>query len=137
MYNILFVEDEELAQLAILGLARERGWTVNVAETADKAVEHLRTKRYDLIILDVMIPPGMELKGTPFREAGKELAIKLRRGQVGLLRTPSDVPILAVTAVSDIRVLRELDGAGNVTILNKPIDAADVVAEAERVLAGP
>ena len=56
--DILFVEDETIARLGLTKLLKDAGHIVDSSETADEAIDCMITKKYDLIILDVMIPPS-------------------------------------------------------------------------------
>ena len=56
MSHVLIVEDEErIAAFLDKGL-RANGFTTVVAETGEGALAHLRTDRFDLVILDVGLP---------------------------------------------------------------------------------
>ena len=133
--RILFVEDEELARVGLIRLLSDRGHEVDVAEGADEAVEWRRQERYDLILLDIMIPPGKVVEGVPFREAGKELLLRLRASRLGELETPADVPVVAITVVSDIDVVKALNNEVK-GIFVKPFHAEDIVARLTDLLQG-
>jgi DNA-binding response OmpR family regulator len=54
--RILLVEDEEhLAEAISQGLVAE-GFSVDVAATGDQGLERARTSRYDIILLDILLP---------------------------------------------------------------------------------
>jgi DNA-binding response OmpR family regulator len=67
------------------------------------------------------------LRDVPFRETGKELLLRLREEKLGKLQTPRAVPVVAVTAVSDIDVIEKINSAANLVIY-KPVDPDDAVA---------
>ncbi len=61
--RILIVEDEEdIAELVSFNLAREK-YDVTGVTSGEKALEAVRTKRFDLILLDLMLPgvDGLEV----------------------------------------------------------------------------
>ncbi len=61
--NVLVVDDEpDIIELLRYNLVRE-GFTVDSAETGDKALKKVYSGTYNLIILDLMLPiiPGLEL----------------------------------------------------------------------------
>ena len=122
MMDILFVEDEEHAVVGLKALLQEKGHCVDVAGSADEAVECMRKKKYELIVLDIMIPSGKILTGVPFRETGKDLLLQLRSKKLGKLKTDKNVNVVVITAVSEVGIRIALDGAGSIHIIDKPID---------------
>ena len=136
--RILFVEDEELARVGLIPLLSERGHHVDVAEDADEAVESMRQEQYGLILLDIMIPSGEVVADVPFREAGKELLLRLRAAELGELKTPADVAVVAVTAVTDMDIVLALDSEKCEVedILAKPIDPEDILDRLADLLRG-
>jgi two-component system, NtrC family, C4-dicarboxylate transport response regulator DctD len=110
MANILLVEDEyelRIAWAEALGLA---GNTVRTAEDGVQAIKQMSTGAYDVLIFDLNLP----------RMSGLE-AIKLIR------RTEPDLPILAVTGVSDPGMARAVIEAGANNILFKPIMTDELI----------
>lgn len=120
--TILYIEDEEAAQIGLRTVLVSQGHLVDVAENAGRAVELMRQTAYDLLLLDIMIDPGPMLNGVSSREAGKELLLRLRSGQFGPLQTKANVPVVGITAVADLGTNKALQGAGVLEILPKPID---------------
>lgn len=80
MYKILIVDDEEHLRLLIKKYAAFEGHTVFEAENGLKAIEMCRNNKYDIIIMDIMMP---ELDGF---SACREI------------RKFSDTPILMLSA---------------------------------------
>ena len=60
---VLLVDDERFARTVYSDYLRGAGYDVQVAETADAALEALRRRRFDLLITDVILPgaDGLEL----------------------------------------------------------------------------
>lgn len=133
---ILFIEDEENATVGLIALLEGKGYEVDIAESCDEAVERLRKQIYDLIILDIMIDSGQVLPNVAVREAGKELLLRIRSGGFGTLKTDKDVPVVAITAVSDLKVSEALESAGNIIILHKPITPEDSLVKIEKFIFG-
>jgi two-component system, OmpR family, response regulator len=112
--HILMVEDEErVADFVKRGL-RAEGWTIDVARNAEDGQAFLRDGRYDVLLLDVMLP-GM---------SGEELCRNLRASR-------NDVPILMLSArgSTDDRVLGLRNGADD--YLSKPFDFDELIARIE------
>jgi len=60
---VLLVDDERFARTVYSDYLRVAGYDVQVAETADAALEALRRRRFDLLITDIILPgaDGLEL----------------------------------------------------------------------------
>ncbi len=134
--KVLFVEDEQAATVGLRALLEASGHQVDIAETADKAVERLREHKYNLIILDIMIGESRVLEKVAIREAGKELLLRLRSGNLGPLMTQNDVRVVTITAVSDLAVRKDIERAGNVRLLFKPIAPEDAMSDIEQFISG-
>jgi DNA-binding response OmpR family regulator len=78
--HILFVDDDRLAAEALCTALRDRGYAVEYAPTVGTALAQVQKARYDLAILDLMMPTGglgfVQTKGG--FETGIALARRLR-----------------------------------------------------------
>jgi DNA-binding response OmpR family regulator len=61
--HILLVEDEEDIRELVLLYLEKAGYRVSVAETGEKALDLVGKERFDLLVLDIMLPDisGLEL----------------------------------------------------------------------------
>ncbi|MCS7016938.1 MAG: response regulator [Gemmatales bacterium] len=119
--RILLVEDSLVNQRLMLGLLGGWGHEVTVAENGPQALQWFNRERFDLILMDIQMP---DMDG--YEVMRRIRALEQRRG--------GHVPILAITA----RAMRDdrqkcLD-AGADGYLAKPIRAAELAREIERVL---
>lgn len=80
MYHILIVDDEEKIRSLIRKYAEFEGHTVSEADNGMDAVKMARKERFDLIIMDIMMP----------HLDGFSAAAEIRKG--------SDVPIIMLSA---------------------------------------
>jgi two-component system NtrC family response regulator len=64
-FRTLIVDDEETYALSLKRLLARRGVTAEVAGTAAEGLERARKKRYDLVVLDYMLPDGNGLDLIP------------------------------------------------------------------------
>lgn len=55
-YRILVIEDEPSMRMGLQDNLEFDGYTVDVAEEGDKGLKKILSNRYDLILLDVMLP---------------------------------------------------------------------------------
>lgn len=84
--HILLVEDEESLAVGLEYNLEEEGYKVTRAEDGSKALELIASRKFDLIILDIMLP----------YHDGFEIAQQIRKD------TPQ-MPILMLTARTDIK----------------------------------
>src|SRR5258708_30576102 len=82
--RVLLVDDQQTVRAAISGLLVARGFDVVSAGTGEKALEHLRTEYFDVMLCDVRMP-GMQ---------GLELL-------TNALNIERSLPVLMLTAVKD------------------------------------
>ncbi len=63
--SILIVDDELLIRDLLYDFFSERNWQVTVCESADKAMEQLKNRRFELVIVDLKLPEsdGISLIG--------------------------------------------------------------------------
>jgi len=109
--NILLVEDDEQVSANLARALFEAGHTVEVVEDGALGLAHAETRRYDLIVLDVLLP----------EVDGFSVAHELRRRKT---RTP----ILMLTARDAVEDrVRGLD-AGADDYLTKPFATAELLA---------
>lgn len=115
--RLLLVEDEPGVLLGVSDRLRSEGYAVEVAEDGETAVAKALARRYDLVILDVMLP-GMD---------GFDVVRELRRRDL-------PVPVLMLTARAQVmdKVLALKLGADD--YLTKPFDAMELVARVEALL---
>lgn len=119
--RVLVVEDDEATRAVICELLSDAGYTVEAAADGAAALELLRRRRPDAIVLDVVMP---NVDAAAFRAV-----------QLGLPGA-ADVPVLltSATRAADLDAIgRDLGAA--VTIA-KPFDADDFLAAVVRLTGG-
>ena len=97
MPTVLLVDDDENTTRAMTRLLERTGYTAVWLSTGPQALEALRDLRFDLVVLDWMMP-GMD---------GLEVLRRLR-DQPGT----RDVPVVLYTAVDDPKVHKEAERLG-------------------------
>ncbi len=115
MTHILLVEDEPSLSEPLIYLLEREGYTVKLAEDGPTALEKFARKRFDLVLLDLMLP-GI---------AGTEVCRRIR--------ATSAVPIIMLTAKDseiDIVVGLELGADDYVT---KPYKSRELLARIKAV----
>jgi DNA-binding response OmpR family regulator len=109
--RILLVEDERRVASFVTRALRENSYTVDVAETGEKAIELATRTPYDSILLDIRLP-GV---------SGLQVCHELRQAHI-------DTPILMLTARSLVEQRVEGLDAGADDYLTKPFAVAELLA---------
>ena len=120
--RVLVVEDEaNIRELVCLHL-RHEGYVCDGADDGKEALGRTRSERYDLMVLDVMLP-GLD---------GLSLCRAIRNGEIN-----RDVPILMLTARREEadKVVGLESGADD--YLTKPFGVRELVARARALLRRP
>jgi two-component system, cell cycle response regulator DivK len=119
--RILVVEDNEANQMLTRAVLELEGFEVEVAGSAPEALEQIRQRRPDMILMDVQLP-GQD---------GLSLTRQLKRDPAY-----ATIPVVALTAHA-MQGDREIAmGAGCVGYIAKPIDTRTFGAAVSRLL-GP
>ena len=122
MPRILIVEDEPAISFGLEVDLKTEGYTVEVVEDGESAVQRGREGGFDLIVLDVMLP-GMD---------GFQILRQLKHHS----KTHA-IPVLMLTAQSDgASIMAGIEG-GAEAYLSKPVDLPDVVRRIDVVLHRP
>ncbi len=122
--RILIVEDEPAISRAVGYALRQAGFTAEVVGDGDTALERARSERFDLVVLDLLLPglPGIEVCRALRAESSLPIVILTARDTetdrvLGLELGADDYvtkPFSLVELVSRVRALlrrRELDRA--------------------------
>ena len=114
---ILVVDDDTRLRRLLRRYLSQNGFLVSEAPSADEALPLIQTIRFDLIIMDVMMP------GTN----GQDMVRYLRKGG-------QDVPILMLTAMGDTddRILGLEAGADD--YLSKPFEPRELILRIQNIL---
>ena len=109
--SILVVEDDAVNREFLGRFLSDHGFEVTVVETGEEALAHLQTHRYDLILLDLMLPG----------KNGGEVAWAARERGV-------DAPILAISGAMDVWDPSDLADLGVSRSISKPYENQDLLA---------
>src|SRR5436190_472802 len=118
--SLLIVDDEELNREGLARRLRRDGYAVTLARSGREAIELLGERRFDLVLLDIMMP-GMN---------GLEVLKFLRR-----VDSLIDLPIIMVTAKGESEDMVEALELGANDYVTKPLDFPVVLARLRTQLA--
>ena len=111
--RVLLIEDEPNIIEAIRFILSRDGWRVDTHADGSSAVEAVRSRSPDLIILDVMLP----------NRSGYDILNDLRRDE-----TTRDLPVLMLTARGQKKARELAEKLGASRFMTKPFSNGDVLA---------
>ena len=121
MAKILIVDDEADQRTVIFHSLRGAGHSVTEAADGEEALKKLKRTRFDLVVLDIMMP----------RMTGYEVLEKIRE-----MPSRAGTPVIVVTAKHDPDgVMREV-ASGAAVHIAKPFLPSELEAVVHRVLKG-
>lgn len=104
--NILIAEDNRINQMVTKKILEKDGVRCTIAKNGQEAVNAVKTKLYDLILMDVNMPVMNGLEATK------------------LIKRDHDIPIIALTAVEIAEMRQNILDAGMDDIIIKPYDVS-------------
>ncbi|WP_374574176.1 ATP-binding protein [Phenylobacterium sp.] len=113
--RLLVVEDNKINQAVARAVLEAAGAVVETADDGIYALEMLRDRDYDLVLMDVHMP----------RMDGVETLRRIREGEAGVAR---DLPVVALTADAMAGEDKRLMRLGFDAVQAKPISPADLIA---------
>lgn len=117
MFDLMVVEDDVNTQRLMCAVLKRGGYNTYVAGNGMEALSLMETRRFDLIVLDLMMP-GMD---------GYQLCEELR--SVG-----DNIPILMVTAADDIKDKHNGFLVGTDDYMTKPFDEQELLFRIKALL---
>ena len=118
--SLLVVDDNEMNRDMLSRRLQGKGYDVAVAEDGNHALESIRDRRFDVVLLDVMMP-GLN---------GLEVLTKLREAH-----SAADLPIIMVTSLKESEDIVEALRLGANDYVTKPLDFPVVLARVQTQVA--
>ncbi|MDO8879692.1 MAG: response regulator [Coriobacteriia bacterium] len=119
--RILLVEDNPQNRYLMTFLLEKNGYTVDVAEDGEQALDMLESSTPDLILMDMQLPKVDGYEATGRIKADERLR---------------SIPLVALTAHSMKGDRAKAIDAGCDAYVTKPVDADEILALIERLIAG-
>ena len=121
MAKVLVVDDDRvIQQLLVVNLELE-GFDVETASDGEEAVKKILGKKYDLVLLDIMMP----------KLDGREVCRRVKADPKG-----KDVPIIFLSARAQDLDVRQGYDLGVAAYVTKPFDPVELIDIVTRVLKG-
>jgi two-component system response regulator TctD len=118
-HKVLIVDDDPSTRFVVAEAMRGIGWDVTQVEDGCEVEEHLRSDRFDLVILDLYMP-GMN---------GFEVLRQLRNQSESAMhhwKTPSTVDVAVLSGAANREALEFAKKIGADACLAKPFDLEDL-----------
>jgi CheY-like chemotaxis protein len=137
MKELLYVEDEckePIETDPFISILKDAGFKVEVAESGEKAWQRLSEKKYDGLVLDIMLlHEGKNIpEKIPRYRTGIYLLESLRKGNFAENR---DIPVVVVSAICDLDDMRRIKNEiGPDKYLEKPIRPPVLLEAVERAV---
>ncbi len=116
--RVLVVDDEPTTQLHMKRLLEKQGMSVEVAENGQQALEELKVKEFDSILMDVQMPVL----------DGVEATQRIRSSRSGY----RNIPIIALTAFAMSGDREKFLGLGMDDYISKPVDKDQLLEVLQR-----
>ena len=118
--RVLLIEDEPNIIEAIRFILSRDGWRVDTHSDGETALEAVRSRAPDLVILDVMLP----------NRSGYDILNDLRN-----LAETADIPVLMLTARGQKKDRELAEKLGVNRFMTKPFSNADILATVRELVA--
>ncbi|MGV2940600.1 response regulator transcription factor [Mesobacillus sp. LC4] len=119
MKRILLAEDEEILRMLITDTLEDEDYQVDEACDGQEALDLLQDGKYDLIVLDYMMP----------LYSGLEVILKIKQGGIN-----RDVPIMMLSAKSQLSEQEQVIAAGADYFMAKPFSPLELLGKVRDIL---
>ncbi len=112
-HKILIVDDVTKNIQLVASFLKQAGYDINFALNGKDALRHISRERFDLILLDIMMP---EMDGL-------EVCHKIKSS-----KESKDIPVIFLTAKSDAESINAAFEVGGVDYITKPFNRTELLA---------
>lgn len=119
--NILIVEDDKASQIVMYNLFKKYGHICDIANNGQEALNVLKTKQYDLILMDIQMPIMDGVQATQF----------IRKSEEG---NNKHIPIIALTAYALKGDKEHFLGLGMDEYISKPFNVEELLQTVYKIV---
>lgn len=112
-HKVLIVDDVTKNIQLVANFLKQAGYDINYALSGKNALNHIKKEKFDLILLDIMMP---EMDGF-------EVCQRLKSDEL-----TKDIPIIFLTAKTDIDSITKGFQVGGIDYITKPFNKAELLA---------
>ena len=116
-YSILYVDDEDQLRFLVKNQLCHEGFNVDTADDGDTALDMMKQKSYDVVLLDIRMP----------RLNGLEVLKEMKKQK-------SSARAIMLTGVDDLAVALEAVKSGAIDYLTKPYELDNLMKSILRVI---
>jgi len=120
MARILIVDDEPEIRMVANILLKKGGHDIDEARSGEICLDKLKKKTYDIILLDVMMPGGID---------GWEVCKKIKADS-----KTNDIPVVMFTVCTDSDAIQSGKEAGADGQINKPFGKDELIETVAKVM---
>ncbi len=120
--STILVVDDSTTNIALLeAVLEDKGYQIIKAQNVHDALESIKRKTPDLILLDLLIP---KISGFDFFE-------QLRKN-----KKTSGIPVIVISALTDKKSENKAIELGAIDFISKPVDIQYLIKRVESILQG-
>jgi len=112
-HKVLIVDDVTKNIQLVASFLKQAGYDINFALNGKDALKHIKREKFDLILLDIMMP---EMDGL-------EVCQKIKADPIS-----KDTPVIFLTAKTDVESISTAFEVGGVDYITKPFNRAELLA---------
>jgi sigma-B regulation protein RsbU (phosphoserine phosphatase) len=116
--SVLVVDDDVVIIKIILNILNKNGYSTDVCKSGERAIEMIKNKNYDLVLLDVHLGSGMD----GYRTCREILEIN------------RDLPVILMTADNDEESINKGFLAGSSDYIRKPLSRMELLARLNKTI---
>ncbi len=121
-YNLLVVENNQLNQRLFAKILEKEGYPYQIAENGKRALEMLRERSYDLLLMNIRMPVMDGIEAAELIRTDEAYSID------------KHIPIIAITAHDDAQEKKKCFEVGMNDYLTKPLNKALLLSKIEEQL---
>ena len=128
--RVIYIDDDVHHCSRDIELLKEKGYLVYPVICAEDALNKIKSSKYDVIILDIMMPP--------LKRNNKRLTSSYRTG-IHLLKEikksqNKEVPVIVVTGIVEYSDIQEIQELGVFCFFHKPVHPRDLIEKIDEAL---
>ena len=127
--KVMLVEDERSFAYALSDVLTQEGMDVTVTSDAKTALGCLSKEKYDLLLLDLMLPPDIDAEPSDW---GYRTGIKILHW---LRQNDNNTPVIVLSVVRDKAIIGQAEDYGVVSYIPKPASVGTILREIRQALA--
>jgi CheY-like chemotaxis protein len=131
--KILWIEDDYILLRPLIEQMRKADYLFDYAKDKSEAIKLLSRSKYDLIILDIIIPEG---EYVDYREPEAYVGLEILKYIVNVMKLVT--PVIVISVINDQKIKKEASELGVKIYLNKgSIRPSELKSLVDSILGGP